>query len=97
MIAKGLLEVITTLQNTSSLKWYQMDEKVLTNEIDTRISIITKLKQSYQTKNLESQQIIQSLNVRNSKTTCVEYQITCTQRNVGRMLLGYQLCLDTSH
>ena len=63
---KGLLEVITTLQNTSSLKWYQMDEKVLTNEIDSRISTITNLQTSFKAKEKQSQQMIQSLNDRNS-------------------------------
>jgi len=79
---KGLLEVITTLQTQNSnqenvieylktemvnlLLRSQMDEKVLTNEIDSRISTITNLQTSFKTKEKQSQQMIQSLNDRNS-------------------------------
>ena len=79
---KGLLEVITTLQTHNSnqenvieylktemvnlLLRSQMDEKVLTNEIDSRISTITNLQTSFKAKEKQSQQMIQSLNDRNS-------------------------------
>ena len=79
---KGLLEVITTLQTHNSnqenvidylktemvnlLMRSQMDEKVLTNEIDSRISTITNLQTSFKAKEKQSQQMIQSLNDRNS-------------------------------